>query len=284
MDKFKLRKILKDKPRQKLIEFIEKISKKYSFNFRFDTSKERGNKLVSLAWQALLRIQSRESKENFENLIQSLMEDSQKAKTEQTIPKDIVKREKIRKTQALPFHAEEICELFHKLLVEDQEFMTIWKLERKKNGFFSLLGRNNLNIPEVLKKMLYLRIFKQNNEIFFDNAKLINYGRYHLDLWEKDLKFILDSINQEETDMILSIHLIYDWIVRILEKKKIIIYYKTDDIPLFKRVILAQYLKLLDINNYSDETLDKMATAIIDIINDKIKGSSIEILPWGDLD
>ena len=284
MDDRELRKILTKKPKKELIELLSDISIKYPhLKINFVAYKLQQSILVSRIWQLFLLMKAEYSKE-YTEFIRIIVEKEQNQSRKKITKSDTSKQEEFGIYKTLPFVADDICQHFHDLIKKDQKLMSIWNSNRRFYGFISLLGRNNISIPEDLIKILYTNIFESKEKTELETSVLINYARYHLDLWEKYFKTVLSKLSIEELDLILSLHLLYDWIVELLTKKGERIIFKYDDIPLMKRVILAQYLKLLEGRKCSDDELNRTAEKLKEIINIRVKRYNMEILPWGDLE
>lgn len=284
LDDNELRKILSKKPKKELIELLTDISNRYPhLKINFVASNLQQSILVSRIWQLFLLMKAEYSKE-YAELIRRIVEKEQIQNRKKIKKSKTSKSVQLGNYKTLPFIADDICKHLHELIKNDHKLMSLWNSERKFYGFISLLGRNNMSIPVELIKIFYANIFgnKEKNEL--EKSLLINYSRYHLDLWEKDFKAVLTKLSTEELDLILSLHLLYDWIVELLIEQGERIIFKYEDIPLIKRVILAQYLKLLEGNECSDDELDRIAEKLKKIINVKVKRFNMEILPWGDLE
>lgn len=105
-----------------------------------------------------------------------------------------------------------------------------------------------------------------------------------MDIWEIEFNKILENLNKEEIEVILALNYIFQSLIANMEKRNEKINYNYDDIPLLKRVCLAQYLKLLNKKNCSDDQLDELAEMINDVIEHKIIDSNIKLLPWSDFE
>lgn len=151
-------------------------------------------------------------------------------------------------------------------------------------GFTSFLATNDICIPPDLEKLLYNNLFEKDKPNEVSEETLLKYARYQLEYWENELKKVFKGLNSEEIKVIFSLHFLYHGLVFILEKRNIKISYAYDDIPLLKRVIVAQLLKLISDVICSDDELDKLAENLNNIIDERINNTSIKIIPWSDLE
>ena len=78
--------------------------------------------------------------------------------------------------------------------------------------------------------------------------------------------------------------MLYYGLVCVLEKRNIKISYAYDDIPLLKRVIVSQILKLNSDGSCTDDDLDKLAESLNKIVDERINNTCIKIMPWSNLE
>lgn len=280
MDKIELRQVLRKKPKKELIELIDIFSKECPhFKFNFDVRKPNKELLASRLGSILLNL--REEYPNEQNFCIEILSEKKLERSQTNKEKDNIKTIQIIKS--IPFNPQKICKHFHTILTEDNNFINLWHEDRQYFGFSSLLRINDLGIPEDVEKCLYERIFI-SSQSDWDKEMLVKYARYQLDIWEIEFNKILENLNKEEIEVVLALNYIFQSLVANMEKRNEKINYNYDDIPLLKRVCLAQYLKLLNKKNCSDDQLDELAEMINDVIEHKIIDSNIKLLPWSDFE
>lgn len=285
-----LRRVLFKKPKKELIELIGKFSRECPhFTSNRDVYSLNQEVLASKLWGILLNLRLTYPNEDY-SICLDILSKKKKEKKEKASEKIDIYLKKPQehvseyKIKIIPFLPDEICKNLHVLISKNQNLMEKWKNERKYQGFISFLATNEICIPSALEKMLYDKLFYVDGEFMVEDALLIDYARYQLDKWEENLKAFISVLTNEEIDMIFSLHLLYRWIVNILEERNEKISYTYNDIPLLKRVLLAQYLKLINNDKCTDDELDNLAEVINDIVYYRIDNLSIKVLPWGDLD
>ena len=276
MDKLELRRVIFKKPKKELLEFIGTVSEKCPhFQVPSDMERLRPEILASRLLSILLNLKYDYPEEEsvcIELLSKEAIE-GEGAIIEEEISKVI---------KFITFNPNEICKYFFQLIKDDEDFMENWNEKLLFSGFVSLLSINGIGLPTDMEELLFQKVFKIQQDIDYDLA--IKYARFQLDDWEKELKLVISELGSEELQEIFALNLIFQGIASILEKNNVKINYNYDDIPLLKRVILAQYLKLLIEGVCIDEDLDEFAERINNIIDNKITESNIKLLPWSDLE
>jgi len=282
MDKMELRKVLLNTPKKELEKLIGSFNSNCPhFNLKINYSTIKQELLASKLWAILMNLKETYPDEDFPVCIKILSEEKDKPNETENISK--TSKEVFR---IIPFSPNSICKHLYELISTDKKLMEKWRKDRKYHGFTSFIASNDICIPPGLEKLLYDNLFDEENDDT-DDAILINYARYQLDMYEEDFKSFFSKLSDEEIDIVLSLHLLFKWIISLLEIRKEKINYKYDDLPILKRVILAQYLKLKS-DNKCDKTMDEELDEIADIINElvyeRMVDLNIKIIPWGDLD
>lgn len=281
MDKLELRRVLFKKPKKELLEFIGTVTEKCP-HFRVPSDMERlrpeiiASRLLSILLNMRLDYPEEESL-----CIELLSNEDIEEKFQEGA---LIKEELSKATKYIPFNPNEICKYFFQLIKNDEDFMKNWNEKRLFSGFVSLLSINGIGLPTDMEELLFQKVFNSPQLLNIDYDLTIKYARFQLDNWEKELKLVISELRIEGLEEIFSLNLIFQGIISILEKLNVKIRYNYDDIPLLKRVILAQYLKLLKEGVCKDEDLDEFAERINNIIDNKITESNIKLLPWSDFE
>lgn len=290
MNKLELRKVLRKKKKSELIDLVGIFSKECPhFPLGRKVNKLNQEDLVSKLWGILLNLRSNYPDEDYSICLDILSrKDDKKAKMEIEDSSSYSNTQKVQtvisKFKIIPFVPNEVCTHLFELISDNNDMLRIWKNKHKLQGFVAFLAGNDISLPPALEILLYNRLFKNIQDYEVEESLIIDYSRRQLDLLEETLYAFFKTLKNNEIEIIFSIHLIYNFIIRLLEENNEKINFTYDDIPLFKRVILAQYLKISNKNECTDEELDNLAINLIDIMYDKSDKFNIKIMPWGDLD
>lgn len=278
MDNNEIRQVLRRKPKRELIDLID-IFQDSCPRFRKPPLYQKLNKemLASKLGTSLLNLIARHPEDQeicFEILSGDTDEQGQKITSTKKATKkhpSLIKR--------IPFNPQKICDMFKKMVEEDEEFKAKWEKKREFLGFLEILAINEIGIPDEIGNVLYKRLFNQDQDISEDSV--INFSRYQLDNWEEEFRKMMKHLEPIESDLVLSYNLILKELIRILEKENIEINYNYDDIPILKRIILAQYVRLIG-KKCSDDILDDFADIASNIIEKT--DTFIKLFPWSDFE
>ncbi|MHA1427597.1 MAG: hypothetical protein ACTSQI_16545 [Candidatus Helarchaeota archaeon] len=287
MDRNELRRQLEKIPKPDLIDLIKLFESACpDFELKFNPSNLEFKILVSNTWAIIRSMQEEYPETDYIKCLTLLAQKINRMEEEKSVRTVEIRSnatESISELQVIPFNANELCKYLSKLLKESEHFMKNWNEFRNFFGFCALLTTNAIPIPRDLEPVLFQFIFYPNEDTSFEARQLIDYSRHQLDVLEKDFKELFSLLDTKETDLILSLNLLFWEIRSLMEDSNIKINYNSDDLPLLKRVILAQCIKLTE-NSCSDELIDEKAEILNEIINVKIPDISINVLPWGELD
>lgn len=283
MDKMELRKVIFKKAKKELNKFIDIFSEKCPhFSLKMDLKKSKKDVIAYKLWVILLNLSSNYPNEG-DICLSILSNESQIENPSHNIESSDTILVTVD-VEHIPFMPDNICKLLYNLYVEDKEFMKNWRKDREFLGFSYFLASNDLCIPPDLEKMLYNRLFQENIKFEYGEGTLLDYSRYQVENWEKELKKVLTELSNSEISIIFSLNLLYYKLISLLETKNVKIIYNFDDIPLLKRVILAQLLKLDKNGACPDENLEDLAELLNDVMDFKVNNTNIKILPWSELD
>jgi hypothetical protein len=279
LDRNELKKFLKKQAKPDLLILISDLIAK-SPDFQIDPTYISWNpdRLKTSVWEILCGIKE-ENEDHFEECIEIITKKKHSVKkTEEESESEKIIQPITRKA----FSAEETCKHIYDLLTDDPEFVEAWNQDKIYYGFLEFIASNDISLPVNLSRMLFSQVFEIGEE--FDEMQTLEYNRYELEEWEEELRQIFAQLDEPKRKLILSLHLIFAHIKRILEKKLEKINYAFIDIPLLKRVIIAQYSKLENAGYCDDEVIEETTANIIEILNCIDDDSRIVMVPWGEID
>ncbi|HEC38174.1 hypothetical protein LCGC14_1021990 [marine sediment metagenome] len=281
MDRSKLRQVLNKKPKRELIELIEIFSQKCpNFQVKFNANQLNKEMLASKLGSVLLNLIALypEDQDTCFDILTGEIEVIPKIKKKDVI---VSNREPI--ITSIPFNSQKICDYFYEKLSSDLHFMDIWNSKRLLMGFLALLALNEIGLPEDIENLLFKKLFQDQLEDI-EPSSMMKFSRFQLDNWEEEFKKIKQELNDYELDVVLSYNFIFKELISILERENVKVNYNFDDIPILKRVISAQYLKLKNTGRCTDDTLDELADLINNISEERITESYIKLFPWSDFE
>jgi hypothetical protein len=284
MNRRELRKELARKSKKQLIDLIPLFREEFP-HFKIQDVSELWAKdfLVSNLWGALLNTISNQTE--YKWCLQIIVDGRQVDALRES--EESSSDQKTLIITPIPFSARDFCNQTYQMLISDTDFLKKWNTSPLYFGYLEFLSNNNVSIPENLANLLFQKLFKGMiiKKRNFDSSLLIDYSRYNLEVWEKDLKQFFDSLNSDEIHTLLCLHLIYSSARDIYETDQRRIIYCYDDLPLLKRTIIAQFSKITSNNQCSDKDIEVVVNKIKSIYI-KTENTSIRLIvePWGELD
>jgi len=282
MDRSELRQVLNKKPKRELIELIEIFSQKCpNFQVKFNANQLNKEMLASKLGSVLLHLIALypEDQDACFDILTGEIEVISKIKK-----KDVIISNRELMIVSIPFDSQKICDYFYKKLSSDSQFMEFWYSKRLYMGFLALLALNDIGLPSDIENHLFQRLFQGQPKEDTEESLIIRFSRFQLDNWEEEFKKIKQELNDAELEVVLSYNYIFKELISILERERVKINYNYDDIPILKRVLTAQYLKLKKDNDCNDDNLDEIADLINNIAEERINESYIKLFPWSDFE